>query len=337
MWEVAGSQPVQPTLECWETASFNNTSCTWEVMGTQPVQPTLECWESAAFNNTSCMWEVTGSQPVQPTIKCWETASFNNMSCTWEVMGTQPVQPALECWETATFNNTTCTWEITGTQPGNTIVEDIEFCSEEDKSLIPSTLIVNPSYSWSTGEMTSNIDIVSEGTYSVDISGGACSFETRVFNVSFLNTPIVDNIISDGRNIIVNTGNIGDFVYALNGGAFQNSNTFFDIDGGLYTVAVKHRDCQEIVTVQFLHFFIPKFFTPNNDGVNDTFDLGGIEFYPSSQVSIFNRYGKLMKFSRNSAFSWDGTFSGQLLPSDDYWYVIIIDGQRFTGHFTLKR
>ncbi|GAL78453.1 hypothetical protein JCM19274_917 [Algibacter lectus] len=84
-------------------------------------------------------------------------------------------------------------------------------------------------------------------------------------------------------------------------------------------------------------FFIPKFFTPNGDGVNDNFDLKGIEFYQTSQVSIFDRYGKLLKFSKNAAFSWDGLFAGKLLETDDYWYVVEINSQQFRGHFTLKR
>uniref|UniRef100_UPI00398AD4F7 T9SS type B sorting domain-containing protein n=1 Tax=Algibacter sp. AS12 TaxID=3135773 RepID=UPI00398AD4F7 len=49
---------------------------------------------------------------------------------------------------------------------------------------------------------------------------------------------------------------------------------------------------------------MPKYFTLNNDGNNDTFDLGGLEYFGSSQVSIFNRYGKLLKHAVNKAFSW---------------------------------
>ncbi len=337
MWEVTGTQPLQPTLECWETATFNNITCSWDVSGNQPVQPTLNCWETTVFNNTSCLWEVSGTQPTQPNTDCWETASFNDTSCTWEVSGTQPMQPTLECWETAFFNTNTCVWEISGTRPGTTIEEDIAFCATEDKLLTAQSNITNPTYLWNTGETSQSIDLNSAGNYTVEIIGSVCSFETRVFNVTFLETPIIDSIISDGKNITINTENNGDFLYSLNGNIFQTNNTFFNIDGGLYTVFVKQRDCPEIAEAEYLHFFIPKFFTPNNDGVNDTFNLKGIEFYSSSEVSIFNRYGKLMKFSKNGTFSWDGTLSGRGLPSDDYWYVIIIEGQKFTGHFTLKR
>ena len=336
-WEVVGNQPAQPTLECWETATFNNTTCAWDVSGSQPVQPTIECWQTTLFNTMTCSWDISGMQPPEPTTACWETALFNTIICDWEVTGTQPAQPNLECWQTASFNETNCLWELEGTQPGNIIETFVNFCPNDDKQLTAQTDIPNPSYLWSNGEITESVEIAAEGTYTVEISGGICSFETRIFDVSILETPMIESIESDGRNIIVNISNPGNVQYSLNGNTFQNNNTFFNIEGGLYTISVREANCIETVTAEHLHFYIPKFFTPNNDGVNDTFNLGGIAFFSSSEVSIFNRYGKLMKYSRNSAFSWNGTLRGQNLPSDDYWYVIIIEGQKFTGHFTLKR
>jgi hypothetical protein len=117
-WDVTGTQPTQPTLACYETASFNTTTCSWDVTGTQPTQPTLACYETASFNTTSCSWDVTGTQPTQPTLACYETASFNTTTCSWDVTGTQPAAPTgLACYETASFNTTSCSWDVTGTMP----------------------------------------------------------------------------------------------------------------------------------------------------------------------------------------------------------------------------
>jgi hypothetical protein len=118
-WDLSGTQPIQPTgLACYETATFNTTSCSWVVSGTQPAQPTLACYETATFNTISCSWVVSGTQPAQPTIACYETAAFNATTCVWAVSGTQPVQPTgLACYETAAFNTSTCAWDVTGTQP----------------------------------------------------------------------------------------------------------------------------------------------------------------------------------------------------------------------------
>ena len=92
-----------------------------------------------------------------------------------------------------------------------------------------------------------------------------------------------------------------------------------------------------MVTGEHLHFIIPKYFTPNGDGIKDVFSLRGIEYFDSSEVYIFDRYGKLLAGSRNQPFFWDGIYNGELMPTSDYWYVIKINDQKINGHFTLKR
>ncbi|WP_282031154.1 T9SS type B sorting domain-containing protein [Winogradskyella eximia] len=119
-WSVTGTQPEEPTgLECWEVTVFNNTTCSWDISGTQPTAPSnLECWETVTFDSGTCAWVISGNQPTQPTVECWEIAIFNNLTCTWEVSGTQPLMPTgLACWETATFDDSSCSWSVTGTQP----------------------------------------------------------------------------------------------------------------------------------------------------------------------------------------------------------------------------
>jgi len=122
-WEVTGTQPTQPTLACYESASFNGTTCQWVVTGTQPSQPTLACYQSATFNGNTCQWDVTGTQPARPNTACYQTATFNATTCQWDVTGTQPSQPTLACYQSATFNGTSCQWDVTGTQPAQPSIE----------------------------------------------------------------------------------------------------------------------------------------------------------------------------------------------------------------------
>ena len=326
-----------PSLECWQTATVNSSTCSWDITGTQPIQPTIDCWEIATFNTTTCSWDVTGTQAILPTTACYETAMFNNVTCVWDITGTQPIQPVLNCWETATFNTATCSWDLSGDQPRLTFENELELCDSETLILEPETGIANPLYLWNTGETTGTISITLSGSYSVEITGSTCNYETRIFNVSVAETPIIDSVTSDGNNIVISTENSGNFLYSINGNIFQPNSVFYNIEGGRYTIYVKSQNCSDIVSQEYLHFYIPKFFTPNNDAVNDSFRLSGIEAYGKSQVSIFDRYGKLLKFSRNGSFDWDGTFKNRDVPTGDYWYVVIIDGQKLTGHFTLKR
>ena len=62
------AQAPQPTgLACYETATYNNTTCQWDVTGTQPAQPTgLASWQTATFNTTTCQWDVSGTPPGAP-------------------------------------------------------------------------------------------------------------------------------------------------------------------------------------------------------------------------------------------------------------------------------
>uniref|UniRef100_UPI00261D9914 T9SS type A sorting domain-containing protein n=1 Tax=uncultured Psychroserpens sp. TaxID=255436 RepID=UPI00261D9914 len=145
-------QPAEPATECYETATFNNTTCAWEITGTQPAEPATECYETATFNNTTCAWEITGTQPAEPATECYETATFNNTTCVWEITGTQPAEPATECYETATFNNTTCAWEVTDNGTGVTYYADTDNdgFGDPDNTVVDCTL--------PTGYVTDNTD-----------------------------------------------------------------------------------------------------------------------------------------------------------------------------------
>ena len=175
----------------------------------------------------------------------------------------------------------------------------------------------------------------SSGTYTV-VSTDGCSAIEKTIYVEAPEAPIIESVQSDGNNIVVFTSNYGDFLYSLDGINFQTSPIFYNADGGNYNIFVKSSDCDNTVYTTHLHFYIPKFFTPNNDTYNDILFLDTSKFLTSTKVYIFDRYGKLLYSAVNSNLNWDGTFIGNKLPSSDYWYLIIIGGQEFKGHFTLK-
>ncbi|GAB1856080.1 hypothetical protein MHTCC0001_09150 [Flavobacteriaceae bacterium MHTCC 0001] len=230
--------------------------------------------------------------------------------------------------------------EITYLQEPEVDDEQFEFCENTNRELhanVINTSSINVTYLWrNTGQTSESINVNAPGTYMVDVSNGNCTV-TKTIVLNQIDNPVISNVDSDGNDIVVTTANSGDFVYALNSGNFIANHIFSNIEGGLYTVSVKERNCPEVITTTHLHFYVPKFFTPNGDNKNDTWDLLGIAYFGTSTVSIFDRYGKLLKYSKNRPFKWDGTFNNQHLPTGDYWYIIVVDGQRLTGHFTLKR
>ncbi|NBP75871.1 MAG: hypothetical protein EBU61_07560, partial [Crocinitomicaceae bacterium] len=121
-WVVTGTQAAQPTLACYQTATFNNTTCVWDVTGTQAAQPTLACYQTATFNNTTCVWDVTGTQATQPTLACYQTASFNNTTCVWDVSGTQATNTTtISASGSYTWANNGQTYSSSGTYSGNVV------------------------------------------------------------------------------------------------------------------------------------------------------------------------------------------------------------------------
>ncbi|WP_228852773.1 T9SS type B sorting domain-containing protein [Aegicerativicinus sediminis] len=213
--------------------------------------------------------------------------------------------------------------------------EEGGLCSGETMML--SADFPNATYQWNTGATTESIEISNGGSYSVIVTNIYGCDSTKYFEIEEIPSPLIETITSDGPAIVVEMATNGDFEYSLNGFNYQLFNRFNEAAGGLYTIYVRELNGCGIDTMQHHHFVIPKFFTPNNDGRNDSFNLRGIEYFQSSSVQLFDRYGNLIKTARNGPFVWDGTKDSRELPSSDYWYIIIIEGQEIKGHVSLRR
>ena len=87
----------------------------------------------------------------------------------------------------------------------------------------------------------------------------------------------------------------------------------------------------------------PLYFTPNGDGIHETWNIAGIASQANAKIYIFDRFGKLLKQISPTSSGWNGTYNGELMPSNDYWFTIEytepLTGNRkeFKAHFTLKR
>lgn len=244
---------------------------------------------------------------------------------------------------------------------------------------IPYTLKVdNPDdtydYIWNDdsgsqiGGNSETIQISDAGNYTVTAysrNSKICSrSRTIVVNKSDFNTlnqdyvTITDDTVANNStlsvriNIPINPAINEEFQYALQDESglfvrnFQDSNVFNGIEGGIYKLIVENKNgCGTsellISVIQF-----PKFFTPNGDRNNDTWTIKGANktFYPTSSISIFNRFGKLISKVDIDSQGWNGTYNGKTLPSDDYWYsveLIPADNTKSPiikkGHFSLLR
>jgi gliding motility-associated-like protein len=215
----------------------------------------------------------------------------------------------------------------------------------------------------STNQFISNdptITVSIPGTYAVTLTktdGTGCSRTRDVFvNASELATieqkdlTVVD--ISDNNNITIQTSTLGqgDYEFALEDATstlqdeaffdYQDESFFENVKAGFHKLYVRDKDGCGTTFIAVSVIGYAKFFTPNGDGTNDTWQIKGIGsgFQSNSDIYIFDRYGKLLKQLDPLGIGWDGTFNGALLSTDDYWFKVLLqDGRTFMGHFTLKR
>jgi gliding motility-associated-like protein len=95
-----------------------------------------------------------------------------------------------------------------------------------------------------------------------------------------------------------------------------------------------------IISIENMCFEIPNVFTPNGDGKNDVWNIGGLELYPEIVVKVFNRWGDLV-YESDAGYtdSWDGTYNGIDSPAATYYYVIDlgIEEEGFMGNVNIIR
>jgi gliding motility-associated-like protein len=205
------------------------------------------------------------------------------------------------------------------------------------------------------------------GTYIITatmLDGTSCKRSRKIIVNESINPTLNDDdivVVDDTNNngldnysikIITENNNlgIGDYQFAIIDEDnlqtnFQDEPLFENITGGLYKVVVNDKNgCLPDAILEISVIQYPKFFTPNGDGNNDTWKIKGANssFYPSSNITIVNRYGKIVAIVPIDNIGWDGTYKGKVLPSNDYWFKIqLVDRKgkihQHQGHFSLLR
>jgi gliding motility-associated-like protein len=84
---------------------------------------------------------------------------------------------------------------------------------------------------------------------------------------------------------------------------------------------------------------IPNTFTPNSDGINDSWGIDQLKEYPGASVKVYNRYGVQLYNSIGYPQPWDGSYKGKTLSDGVYYYIIDtkFPGQVFSGSITIIR
>ncbi|MDP5001853.1 MAG: T9SS type B sorting domain-containing protein [Flavobacterium sp.] len=204
------------------------------------------------------------------------------------------------------------------------------------------------SYLWDTNppQNSQQILIASAGTYHVTLTNANNCSKIKTFTIIASGIAIIEDIIindfqeNNTATIQISSSSVGDYEFSLDGINYQDSNVFSNLNAGEYIVYVQDKNGCGIVFEKFYILDYPKYFTPNGDGYNDTWFIDNLDKrnLENSIISIFDRYGKLLKQINGSGEGWNGTFNETNLPSTDYWFEIKLTNEKIIkGHFSLKR
>ena len=224
--------------------------------------------------------------------------------------------------------------------------EDFTICSGSPVANLDSTSPNGVTGSWDE----SVVDNLNSADYTFTPDSGQCaSPQTITVTVIPSNTLTdfswtVTEAFAENQIITISaTAAGGDYLYQLDEGPLQSSNVFEYVASGTHSVTVvDQKGCSEPITksdIVVINF--PKYFTPNNDGYNDYWNVPELSSQPYAYIRIFDRYGKFLKQISPNGAGWNGTYNGHFLPADDYWFVIhymendVV--KEFKSHFSLKR
>lgn len=206
-----------------------------------------------------------------------------------------------------------------------------------------------------SGQNGATFETTTEGNYSVKISSISAftglDLCTIIVNFTARNSYVPFSLKGNPSELIafetdntvtaIATPPSADYLYSLDNIGSQTSNVFTNIQPGVHTITVFNKYSCGSLTENIIVVDYPKYFTPNGDGYHETWNIKGIEALGKTTITIFDRYGKLLKVFDAKEKGWNGTFNGQPLPSDDYWFKIEYEKNNskheFKKHFTLKR
>lgn len=162
-----------------------------------------------------------------------------------------------------------------------------------------------------------NIQVYNTGPAVIKVNSPFPTAIYRIYETATSPQPIKDTI---GGNIKINVTESRSYYVSLTYGYCESART-----------EVK-------VFLSALNGNIPNTFTPNGDGINDYWNIPGLDTYPNAKVNIFNRYGTPVFQSIGYAKPFDGTSNGKPLPVGVYYYIITLKkGDVLSGNVTIIR
>jgi gliding motility-associated-like protein len=189
--------------------------------------------------------------------------------------------------------------------------------------------------------------------YLTTTGNGNCNAVKDSIMVTIVPLPVVDAgpdvVVLEGGTVTLTptvSGSNLQFLWTPN--IYMSNNTMRNpvvtgVEDELYTITVTGTNncvARDDVYVKVLRpFKVPNTFSPNGDGINDTWVIDKLSTYPGSRVQVFNRYGQVVFDSYGYPQPWDGTMQGKKVPFGTYYYIIEPGSGRkpLTGYVTVLK
>jgi gliding motility-associated-like protein len=260
-------------------------------------------------------------------------------------------------WSPASINTSalgTATYLFTPSSAGNcatpvslniTIVSSISptfptiadsYCQNDIAPALPATSKEGVNGTWSPSSI--NTATVGRTLYTFTPAAGQCGTSSQIaIVVNPLPALIMgpDLTIAAGASTTLNVSVTGNIVsYQWNPSIGLNNATIKDPVASpsfttVYTLdIIDDNKCEDSGSIKITvsggtsKILVPNAFSPNGDGINDTWIITNLSAYPGATVDVFNRYGQLVFHSENYNKAWDGTYNGNPLPMGTYYYII---------------
>lgn len=241
-----------------------------------------------------------------------------------------------------------------------TILNSASVCSSSNKDTLRLSGSVgkvlswrsstNNGLSWSTINDTSDFlfytGLTETTIYEAIVKSGTCNTDTTAsIGITVLLLPEAhagnDTTISAGTQITLNGSGTGTPSWAGaqrldNPAAFHPvtsplTSTLYVLDVTDSNGCVNSDSVMISVKPSVFNGMVSNLFTPNGDGINDSWYIEGIREFPNNEVFVFSVYGNPVFNQRSYSNDWQGTYDGKELPDGTYYYII-----RFEDNKVLK-
>jgi len=196
---------------------------------------------------------------------------------------------------------------------------------------------------WSTGETTDQITVSQTGTYTATVtSPGGCQ-TSATQTVTFLPDQAFaindTTICTYAKQVVTLTAPAGYAAYSWDNGASTQNTYTVSHPGTVSLTVTDNNGCQATrqinVSEKCPEVYIPNAFTPNGDGINDTWDIAGLD--GTATVKVFTRWGAEVYQSAGYSSPWNGQYNGKKLQAGVYYYIVTAKNntERYSGSLTI--